>query len=79
MNQSAVCTPSDCCASAVASLRPLCHCLRVYEEEIRQVIDEGQLETVKQVTQTCGAGGGCTACHRHIKRLLKEAAELACG
>lgn len=63
----------SCCAPSAA--RPLCHCLRVYEDEIRQTIDEHQLASVKQVTQSCGAGGGCTACHRHIKRFLREAAE----
>ena len=62
-------------ASPVASpARPVCHCLRVEEEEIRDAIDDGGLQTVRQVTASCGAGGGCTACHRHIKRYLAEAA-----
>jgi NifU-like protein len=70
-------TASDGVLSAAhpcPAARPLCHCLRVYADEVRQAIDEGELTSVKQVTQACGAGGGCTACHRHIKRFLAEAA-----
>lgn len=55
-------------------VRPLCHCLQVHADEVRQAIDEAGLTTVRQVTQSCGAGGGCMACHRHIKRMLAEAA-----
>lgn len=61
-------------APHTAATRPVCHCLRVEEDEIRDAIDDGELHTVRQVTASCGAGGGCTACHRHIKRFLAEAA-----
>ena len=54
--------------------RPLCHCLNVDAGEVRAAIHEGDLQTVRQVSQACGAGGGCTSCHRHIKRLIAEAA-----
>ena len=54
--------------------RPLCHCLNVEADEVRAAIDDGGLQTVRQVSQTCGAGGGCTSCHRHIKRMLAQAA-----
>ena len=60
--------------SGPPSARPICHCLRVDETEIRDVIEDSELQTVRQVTAACGAGGGCTACHRHIKRFLAEAA-----
>ncbi|MDZ4687649.1 MAG: (2Fe-2S)-binding protein [Planctomycetaceae bacterium] len=56
--------------------RPLCHCLNVDVSEVRDAIDAGGLQTVRQVSQSCGAGGGCTSCHRHIKRLLSQAAEV---
>ena len=52
--------------------RPLCHCLNISECEVREAIAEYDLQTVRGVAKTCGAGGGCTACHRHIKRLLNE-------
>lgn len=46
----------------------------MFADEIQQTIDENGLTSVRQVTSACGAGGGCTACHRHIKRMLAEAA-----
>lgn len=52
--------------------RPVCHCLGVHAEEIRSSIVEQDLNTVRGVTKACGAGGGCTSCHRHIKRMLQE-------
>ena len=52
--------------------RPLCHCLGISECEVRDAIVEHELQTVRGVAKACGAGGGCTACHRHIKRLLNE-------
>lgn len=54
------------------SSRPLCHCLGVAKEEVRSCIEEESLTSVRGVTKACGAGGGCTSCHRHIKRLLHE-------
>lgn len=62
------------CSSAPQRVRPLCHCLNVHADEIQQAIDLDGLSTVRQVTAACGAGGGCTACHRHIKRMLAETA-----
>ncbi len=56
------------------TVRPLCHCLHVFADEVQQAIDLDGCQTVRQVTANCGAGGGCTACHRHIKRMLAEAA-----
>ena len=58
------------CQSEVT--RPLCHCLGISECEVRDAIAEHELQTVRGVAKACGAGGGCTACHRHIKRLLNE-------
>ena len=55
-----------------AASRPLCHCLNISEDEVREAIADHDLQTVRGVAKVCGAGGGCTACHRHIKRLLNE-------
>lgn len=52
--------------------RPVCHCLSVHAVEIHTCITEQDLSTVRHVTKACGAGGGCTSCHRHIKRMLAE-------
>lgn len=52
--------------------RPMCHCLDVHADEVQTCIAEQDLATVRGVTKACGAGGGCTSCHRHIKRMLHE-------
>ncbi|MBI1348478.1 hypothetical protein GC163_19565 [bacterium] len=75
-------TRTSCCTASTesslltqaSSTRPTCHCLGVTAEEIREEIAAQDLTSVRQVTKACGAGGGCTACHRHIKRFLAEAA-----
>lgn len=68
-----LCVTSDSATNHVGEVqRPLCHCLNVSETEIRDAIQSHDLQTVRAVAKTCGAGGGCTACHRHIKRLLNE-------
>jgi bacterioferritin-associated ferredoxin len=52
--------------------RPLCHCLRVSETAVRECVADGELACVRDVTKACGAGGGCMACHRHLKRIIAE-------
>ncbi|WP_029246859.1 (2Fe-2S)-binding protein [Schlesneria paludicola] len=52
--------------------RPLCHCFGVSHAEVQETIEQNDLVSVRGITQVCGAGGGCTACHRHLKRLLNE-------
>lgn len=52
--------------------RPVCRCLNVEESDILEAIYEYELQTVQGVSQICGAGAGCMACHRHIRRLLIE-------
>lgn len=55
-----------------AAHRPLCRCLNVTESDLREVISEHEPQTVKSVSQLCGAGAGCMSCHRHIRRMLNE-------
>jgi NAD(P)H-nitrite reductase large subunit len=57
---------------AGSSDREICHCLRVTESQVRESIAVHNCETIREVTRSCGAGGGCTACHRHIRRCLME-------
>lgn len=52
--------------------RPLCHCFGISHAEVQETIEQNDLVTVRGITQACGAGGGCMACHRHLKRLLNE-------
>ena len=48
----------------------ICSCFQVTESQIRTAIDEGGAETVDQVTEMTGAGGGCGGCRCRVKRLL---------
>lgn len=52
--------------------RLICHCLNVTENEIRQAIAEHDPQSIRGVSQACGAGAGCMSCHRHIRRMLNE-------
>jgi bacterioferritin-associated ferredoxin len=54
------------------SHRPVCHCLNVTESEIRDAIAEHDAQSIRGVSQVCGAGAGCMSCHRHIRRMLNE-------
>jgi len=63
---------SDC---STCPGRLVCHCLRVTEEVVLETVAALSLRTVKEVRQHTGAGDGCTACHRKIRRLLEQQAQ----
>ena len=48
----------------------VCQCFNVYESTIKQVVDDGA-QSVSDVTKACQAGGGCSACHVRIERILR--------
>lgn len=50
----------------------VCHCLQVTEHQIREVLAIGDVQSVHDVRAITGAGGGCTACHCKIERLIAE-------
>ena len=51
----------------------VCHCELVNDRTINEIA-AGQVVTVEQVTERCGAGGRCGGCHETIERLLDAAA-----
>ena len=53
----------------------LCHCLKVTEEMLVEAVNRFGLQTLNDVRRHTGAGDGCTACHRQIRRVLLEAAQ----
>ena len=66
-------TPPAAALSAPATAaRPayLCHCLKVTADQVQDAVAFAGCESVAEVTDRCGAGGGCTACHRRIRALL---------
>ncbi|TWH76173.1 modular FeS cluster scaffolding protein NifU [Azomonas agilis] len=53
----------------------ICKCFAIDEVMIRDTIRANKLSTIEDVTNYTKAGGGCSACHEGIERLLSE--ELA--
>ena len=49
----------------------ICQCYRVSDREIRLAIELGARD-VEAVSDTCGAGMGCTGCHNLIAQLIAE-------
>lgn len=49
----------------------ICTCFGVSEETIENLIKTESLETVEQVTDACGAGGGCGSCQPLIEDILE--------
>lgn len=50
----------------------VCHCERVNDRTIRQLIDDAAL-SIDDVIAGCGAGGRCGGCRSTIERLLDDA------
>lgn len=52
--------------------RIVCHCLQVRQSQVRDCVAILGLETVPDIKAHCGAGGGCTACHRRIRDAIAQ-------
>ena len=48
----------------------ICHCYQVTASSIIRAIDEGNAETIEEVTRLTSAGNGCGSCQCRIQRLL---------
>jgi NAD(P)H-nitrite reductase large subunit len=48
----------------------ICHGLQVRASQMSDCVSVYGMETVADVKAHCGAGGGCTACHRRIRDLI---------
>jgi bacterioferritin-associated ferredoxin len=63
----------------------VCHCLKVTEEALLEVLRSGSIRSVRELREQTGAGDGCTACHarlrtyieRHALELVEETAAVA--
>jgi bacterioferritin-associated ferredoxin len=55
----------------------LCHCLQITEDAVTEAVSLFGLTTVTEIRERTGAGDGCTACHRRLRLVLKQAAQEA--
>lgn len=52
--------------------RLLCHCLTVTWQEVEETVRSHGCRNVHQVTERCGAGGGCRSCHVEIEQVIAK-------
>lgn len=66
----------------------ICQCFQVSDETIKSHIKKDNLKDIEQVTEACGAGGGCQSCHmliqlfidqHHTKPPEPKSDEIKCG
>ena len=50
----------------------LCRCLQVSESALADAIERCPLSNLQDVARETGAGSGCTACHRMLRRFLSQ-------
>ncbi len=50
--------------------RLVCRCLQITEAELVTAVTTLELRTVTEVRQHTGAGDGCNACHKLLRRYL---------
>ncbi len=48
----------------------ICHCYQVSASSVLKAMDEGDAETIDQVSRLTDAGTGCGSCQCRIQRLL---------
>jgi bacterioferritin-associated ferredoxin len=48
----------------------VCHCLQVTESSLQEAMQRCPLESLRDIANETGAGTGCTACHRRLRRFL---------
>ena len=49
-----------------------CHCLQVTEEALLDAIAVFGIDSLADARRHTGAGDGCTACHRKIRRYIEQ-------
>lgn len=50
----------------------ICQCFQVSDKTIKAHIREKNLHSIEEVTESCGAGGGCQSCHMLIQLFLDQ-------
>jgi len=63
---------SDCSrCTATCDDNVVCRCLQVTESTILAAVQKHQLKSIGDLKALTGAGDGCMACHRKLRRLLE--------
>jgi len=63
-------TSCDSCTSVASDATVVCRCLNVTEEDLRQASTDCPLMSLCEVARVTGAGSGCTACHRRLRKFI---------
>ena len=50
----------------------ICQCFQVSDETIKTHIREGNIKEIEEVTEACGAGGGCQSCHMLLQLFIDQ-------
>jgi bacterioferritin-associated ferredoxin len=50
----------------------LCHCLRVTEQDVRDAVEAGVVNEVRDAMQQTGAGTGCMACRCALRDVIED-------
>jgi bacterioferritin-associated ferredoxin len=61
------CDPSQECPE-----RFVCHCLRITEHALAEVLTQLPIRNMKELRQLTGAGDGCTCCHERLKQMIHQ-------
>jgi NAD(P)H-nitrite reductase large subunit len=67
MAQSTFSSPRAVCGEKI-----VCACLRVTAGTLMEALGTGSVQTLKDLKRETGAGDGCMACHRLLRRYLDE-------
>jgi bacterioferritin-associated ferredoxin len=51
--------------------RVVCRCLQVTEAKLADAKERCPFECLRDIAVATGAGTGCTACHRHLRKFLR--------
>ena len=64
---------SDCSSSENQACpgRLVCRCLQITEKFVIEAVNMLELRTVEDIKQFTSAGGGCTACHCELRKILE--------
>jgi bacterioferritin-associated ferredoxin len=68
----ATCTTETQSNCETCPARMVCHCLQVTEDALLRALDTLNLVSVKDICKHTGAGDGCTACHRRLRKYLEQ-------